>query len=47
MEVDGVKQSMQIGERENEEMTEQNEIIKNDFEDDRKEVNRLCYMRIL
>ena len=44
MDVNRVKQSMQIGERENEEMTEQNEIIKNDFEDDRKEVNRLCYM---
>ena len=47
MEVNGVKQSMQIGDRENDEMTEQNEIIKNDIEDDRKEANRLCYMRIL
>ena len=40
MELNAGKQSMQIGERENDEMTEQNEIIKNDFEDDRKEVNR-------
>ena len=47
MDVNRVKQSMQIGERENEQMTEQNVIIKNDFEDDRKEVNRLCYIRKL
>lgn len=47
MDVNRVKQSMQIGERENEQMTEYNEIIKNDFEDDRKEVDRLCYIKIL